>query len=50
MKKGSDSLYSGTVLSLPVVPFPMLGSMCHSTLNASYRDSHIHWVARVNIQ
>jgi hypothetical protein len=35
---GSDSLHSTTVLSLPVVTFPMLGSIWHSTLYDSYRN------------
>ncbi len=43
---GSDSLDDATVLSLPIVVFPMLGSMCHSTLNDSYRNlfpQKTHW-------
>jgi hypothetical protein len=37
-------------LTLDGNPDTRVGSMCHSTLNVLYRNSHIHWVARVNIQ
>ncbi len=43
---GSDSLHVATVLSLPIVVVPMLGSMWHSTLKGSYRNlfpQKSHW-------